>query len=141
MRPSDNDKKAHVRGNMRVTQNYINQLGENEIFVFGSNIHGYHAGGAAAFAVKKFGAVWGNGEGMQGQCYAIPTMEGPESLKAAVGRFIAFAKEHQELRFLVTRIGCGIAGYDVSEIAPLFKDCTDMANVTLPADFWEILEN
>ena len=123
----------------RVTPDRITRLNENEIFVFGSNANGFHAGGAAAFAMNNFGAVWGQGEGLQGKSYAIPTMEGLASLKAAVDRFIAFAQEHTELRFLVTRVGCGIAGYTPEEIAPLFQECIKLENVALPADFWDVL--
>ena len=123
----------------RVTPDNISTLNAGEIFVFGSNIRGYHAGGAAAAAMHHFGAIWGQGEGLQGQSYAIPTMEGIASLTGAVERFTKFAAEHPELRFLVTRIGCGIAGYTPSTIAPLFRDCIMLENVTLPADFWQIL--
>jgi hypothetical protein len=114
-------------------------LQPNEVFVFGSNAQGNHGGGAAAFAMHNFGAVWGQGEGMQGQSYAIPTMEGIDSLQAAVWRFIDYADSHPDKRFLVTRIGCGIAGYHVDEIAPLFKPCIKLENVSLPADFWKVL--
>lgn len=123
----------------RVTPDNIRSLEENEIFVFGSNAAGAHAGGAAAFAARNFGAIWGQGEGLQGRCYAIPTMEGIPNLTAAVDRFVRFAEQHPELRFLVTRIGCGIAGYTVDQIAPLFKPCIHLENVALPSDFWEVL--
>lgn len=86
--------------------------------------------------MHNFGAVWGQGEGLQGQSYALPTMEGMDSMRAAVERFTQFAAQHPELRFLVTRIGCGIAGYRVQQVAPLFKDCIRLENVALPADFW-----
>lgn len=134
--------QEQIRGNheQRVTPDYIQMLGENEIFVFGSNVRGYHGGGAAAFAMRRFGAVWGQGEGLQGQSYAIPTMEGMESMKAAIGRFVKYAKEHTELRFLVTRVACGIAGYSAKEIAPMFKECIRLENVTLPFDFWRVLD-
>ena len=123
----------------RVTPDNIRTLAPGEVFVFGSNIRGFHAGGAAAAAMHHFGAIWGQGEGLQGQSYAIPTMEGIESLTNAVARFTQFATEHPELRFLVTRIGCGIAGYAPAAIAPLFRDCINLENVTLPADFWQVL--
>lgn len=123
----------------RVTPDFITELESDQIFVFGSNAMGNHAGGAARQAVKSFGAVMGQGEGLQGQSYAIPTMEGLDSLRAAVNRFIEFADQHLEMKFLVTRIGCGIAGYQVSDIAPLFSRCIKMANVALPMDFWEEL--
>ena len=123
----------------RVTPQMIRQLGENEIFVFGSNANGYHRGGAAAFAMREFGAVWGQGEGLQGQSYAVPTTEGMNQLREAVNRFMAFADQHQELRFLVTMIGCGNAGYSPRDIAPLFKGCIDLENVALPIEFWNVL--
>lgn len=123
----------------RVTPNRIDTLQPDEIFVFGSNVNGFHAGGAAAAAMHKFGAVWGQGEGLQGQSYALPTMEGMDSMRAAVGRLQRFADQHPEMRFLVTRIGCGIAGYTVAEVAPLFKGCIKLENVALPIDFWKVL--
>lgn len=123
----------------RVAPDNIKSLESNEIFVFGSNAGGYHGGGAAAFAMHKFGAIWGQGEGLQGQSYAIPTMEGIESMRAAIDRFTQFADQHPELRFLVTRVGCGIAGYSVREVAPLFKGCISLENVALPSDFWDVL--
>lgn len=123
----------------RIAPDNIKMLEPNEVFVFGSNAAGLHGGGAAAYAMRRFGAVWGQGEGLQGQSYAIPTMEGVERMKAAVGRFIQFADQHPDQRFLVTRIGCGIAGYRVRDVAPLFKDCIRLENVALPSDFWEVL--
>ena len=123
----------------RVTPPVVRHLEENEIFVFGSNANGYHGGGAAAVAMHNFGAVWGQGEGLQGKSYAIPTMEGLEKLKEAVDRFTVFADQHQELRFLVTMIGCGSAGYSPREIAPLFKGCIYLENVALPSGFWKVL--
>ena len=124
----------------RTTPNHISSLQPGEIFVFGSNLMGAHAGGAAYAAYKHFGAVWGNGVGLQGQSYAIPTMQGGiETIKPYVDEFIEFAKQHQELRFLVTPVGCGIAGFEPCDIAPLFKDATDVENVYLPESFWDIL--
>lgn len=123
----------------RVTPPIVRHLEENEIFVFGSNANGYHGGGAAAVAMHSFGAVWGQGEGLQGKSYAIPTMEGLEKLKEAVDRFTDFADQHQEMRFLVTMIGCGSAGYSPREIAPLLKGCIGLENVALPLEFWNAL--
>ena len=124
---------------LRITPKWITSLQKDEVFVFGSNINGMHGGGAARVAMDKFGAVWGQGEGLQGQSYAIPTMEGLANIPPAVERFIAFAKDHPELKFFVTPIGCGIAGYTEDEIAPLFKEATKLDNVFLPAGFWQIL--
>lgn len=123
----------------RVAPDIIRHLEANEIFVFGSNASGRHGGGAAAFAMQQFGAIWGQGEGLQGQSYAIPTMEGMESMRAAIDRFAQFAEQHPELRFLVTRVGCGVAGYSVREVAPLFQGCIGLENVALPSDFWDVL--
>ena len=123
----------------RVASDRIAELGANEIFVFGSNIQGMHGGGAARFAHQRFGAEWGVGEGITGRTYALPTMEGKASLKRAVDHFIACAKQHPELTFLVTAIGCGIAGYTPAEVAPLFKEATSLENVYLPQMFWDVL--
>ncbi|MBR6774129.1 MAG: hypothetical protein IKM23_00230 [Bacteroidales bacterium] len=118
------------------TPDFITELKENEIFVFGSNLQGLHGGGAARLAYEKFGAIWGQGVGLQGQSYGIPTMHGGvEDIKPYVDEFIEFAKSHPELTFLVTRIGCGIAGFRDEEIAPLFKECKDLENVLLPRSF------
>lgn len=118
------------------TPERITQLGENEIFVFGSNLAGMHAGGAARIAHQLFGAVWGQGVGLQGASYAIPTMQGGvETIVPYVEEFIAFAQDNPQLHFLVTRIGCGIAGFTDNEIAPLFAKSYMLENVTLPEQF------
>lgn len=104
---------------MQKSPNYITKLQPDEIFVFGSNLAGMHGGGAARLAYQRFGAVWGQGVGLQGQSYAIPTMQGGvETIQPYVDEFIEFAKQHPQLKFLVTEIGCGIAGFSPSEIAP-----------------------
>ena len=126
--------------NREYTPDRISELKENEIFVFGSNLAGFHGGGAAYLAHKRFGAVWGQGVGLQGQCYAIPTMQGGvETIKPYVDVFIAFAKQHPEYKFLVTLIGCSIAGFIPSDIAPLFKEAIDVENIILPKEFMELL--
>ena len=118
------------------TPDFITELKENEIFVFGSNLQGLHGGGAARLAHEKFGAIWGQGVGLQGQSYGIPTMHGGvDAIKPYVDEFIEFARSHPELTFLVTRIGCGIAGFRDEEIAPLFKECIEIDNVILPRTF------
>lgn len=122
-----------------VTPSQVNVLADGEIFVFGSNFQGAHMGGAARVAKEKYGAVWGIGEGLQGKSYAIPTMEGLENLAPAVQRFTSFAKQHQELKFFVTAIGCGIAGYQPEVIAPMFLDAAYLPNVYLPLSFWKII--
>ena len=124
------------------TPDFITELKENEIFVFGSNLEGMHGGGAARLAYNKFGAIWGQGVGLQGQSYGIPTMHGGvEAIKPYVDEFIEFAKSHPELTFLVTRIGCGIAGFRDEEIAPLFNECIEIENVILPRSFHSILRH
>ena len=118
------------------TPEWITGLKADEIFVFGSNLDGMHGGGAAHAAFRHFGAVWGQGVGLQGQSYAIPTMQGGvETIKPYVDEFIAFAKAHPGLFFYVTRIGCGIAGFRDEEIAPLFAAARGLENVCLPEGF------
>ena len=123
------------------TPEFITELKADEVFVFGSNLAGMHGGGAAYVAFRKFGAVMGCGVGLQGQSYAIPTMQGGvETIKPYVDEFISFAKEHPELFFFVTRIGCGIAGFCDRDIAPLFSDAVGLENVCLPEMFVEVLK-
>lgn len=125
---------------MRFTPDNIKELAPDEIFVFGSNLAGHHSGGAARVALDRFGAQWGQGEGIQGQSYAIPTMQGGvETIKPYVDRFLDLAYEWDQNTFLVTRIGCGIAGFTPEQIAPLFDRALDMYNVVLPRDFYDIL--
>ena len=118
------------------TPEMITELRPDEVFVFGSNLEGLHGGGAARVAFKNFGAVMGCGVGLRGQSYAIPTMQGGvETIVPYVNQFIEFAKEHPELFFYVTRIGCGIAGFRDKEIAPLFSGATEVTNICLPKSF------
>ena len=132
----DVDKKKKGR----VTPEWIDDLQENQVFVFGSNLAGMHGGGAARVARLRFGAVMGKGVGMQGRSYAIPTMQGgTETIRPYVNDFIAYAKEHPELTFLVTPIGCGIAGFEPEDIAPLFEEASNVENIWLPESFWEVL--
>lgn len=132
----DMDKKKKGR----VTPEWIDDLQENQVFVFGSNLAGMHGGGAARVARLRFGAVMGKGVGMQGRSYAIPTMQGgTETIRPYVNDFIAYAKEHPELTFLVTPIGCGIAGFEPEDIAPLFEKASNVENIWLPKSFWEVL--
>jgi hypothetical protein len=126
-------KVQKVMEKKRTTPERITELKPNEIFVFGSNLQGMHGGGAAHIAYRKFGAIMGQGVGLQGQSYGIPTMQGGvETIRPYVDEFIEFAKAHQELTFLVTRIGCGIAGFTDEEISPLFKEARDVENIVLP---------
>ena len=130
---------------MNYTPDYIDNLLPDQVFVFGSNILGYHAGGASRMAYKRFGAVWGQADGLQGQSYAIPVDYGKQKvgedvIKESIDRFIQFVKEHHEQQFLVTRIGCGIGGFKDKEMAVYFKKALDLDNISLPRSFVEALE-
>lgn len=144
----------------KFTPEKIESLNENEVFVFGSNVQGEHVGGAALAAVKNFGAKPLQGFGLQGSSYAIPTcvrlwklnkynepivkitepFANVEQIKPYVKSFINDAIVNSELTFYVTKIGCGIAGFKVSEIAELFRPCLDMENVIIPKEFVDYLE-
>jgi hypothetical protein len=108
----------------------ITRLEPGEVFVFGSNAAGLHAAGAAALAHERFGAVWGQGHGLHGRSYAINSMSGLAILGHEIAAFLDFAAEHPDL---VTEIGCGIAGYTPTEVAPFFAGAGD--NVVLPERF------
>jgi hypothetical protein len=132
---------------MRITPNNIQDLKPNEVFVFGSNLSGIHGGGAARLAHQKFGAQWLNSMGIQGSSYAIPTKsEGItrsltiEEIKPFVDYFVRFASNCPSKTFLVTEIGCGLAGHSVNDIAPLFKEAIEIENIHLPERFWEVLK-
>ena len=115
------------------TPERITELRPDEVFVFGSNLAGSHGGGAAYVAWRKFGAIMGQGVGLQGQSYGIPTMQGGvETIKPYVDEFIDFARQHPKLTFLVTRIGCGIAGFTNAQISPLFAKAHEVPNIVLP---------
>lgn len=125
-----------------ITPNYITHLSSCEVFVFGSNLAGHHHGGAARMAHEQFGAEWGVGVGPTGQCYAIPTMQGGiDTIRPYVDEFIEYAKNHPMNRFLVTRIGCGIAGFKDEQIAPLFVDAMFVPNITLPWEWKFIIDD
>ncbi len=127
----------------RITPEWIETLKENEIFVFGCRNSGRHFDGASAFALKHFGAVFGQREGRQGQSYAIPTIGGVIGLKEirhSVMTFTQYAAKHPELHFLVTPIGCGGGCQSPKYIAPMFKEAAKLENVSLPKGFWDILE-
>jgi hypothetical protein len=93
----------------------------------------------------KWGAVYGIGEGLKGQTYAIPTKDGNietlnlEDINNYIVNFVKFAKEHSHLNFLVTEIGCGLAGLSPNQVAPMFKEVSSLSNVYLPFRFWQIL--
>ena len=119
----------------------ITELKKNEIFVFGSNESGIHGAGAAKTAIQ-WGAVYGNPEGRQGQTYAIPTKSvgikrtlSISEIRPYVDRFISYAESHPKQTFLVTEIGCGLAGLKHRDVAPLFLDAKGLENVSLPYNF------
>lgn len=133
---------APTENDHRFTPAKISTLQQNEVFVFGSNLEGRHGGGAARAALNHFGAIWGQGVGLQGQSYAIPTMHGGvDAIAPYVREFISFAADHPELHFLVTPIGCGIAGFTAEQIAPLFRDALTHSNISLPESFYRLLTN
>ncbi len=126
---------------MRITPNNITELKDNEIFVFGSNESGRHGKGAAKTALG-WGAKWGQARGLQGKTYGVPTKDHSvrvvlpvSKIQIYVNEFIEFAKERQDLTFLVTEIGCGLAGYKPKDIAPLFQEAKDIENIYLPERF------
>ena len=130
----------------RITRQ-VNDLQENEVFVFGSNTSGRHGKGAAKTALK-WGARWGKGVGLFGRTYAIPTVNasitGKLSLKKIqkyVDQFITFAEENPQYTFLVTAVGCGLAGWTESDIAPLFTEAATIENISLPREFWKVLNH
>ena len=124
----------------RVSPYLIESLDQNDIFVFGSNIFGFHDGGASERACTRFGAIWGQADGIQGQSYAIPT-DGVtyRMLMSYVYEFIEYARSQPDKKFLLTRIGCGAAGYNSAQIAPLFSKAVLIPNILLPRDFWKYL--
>lgn len=129
------------------TPEYINEIMDNEIFVFGSNLSGIHGAGAAKIALDKFGAVYGKGIGFYGKSYAIPTkdenvMTLPLSkIEVYVNNFIKFAEQNPKNNFIVTKIGCGLAGFRVEDIAPLFKNALSIKNIILPKEFVDFNKN
>ena len=133
--------------NKRVTPENITKLKEGQIFVFGSNEAGVHGAFAAKLAKQKFGAIWGKAEGLQGKSYAIPTKDTQiitlniREIEHYVDKFIEYASENPCYTFLVTAIGCGAAGYEPKDIAPLFKNAMSLENVWLPKSFWKVLND
>ena len=129
----------------RISSDNITKLNKHEIFVFGSNKKGLHNGGAALCAYLNFNAKWGVGEGMTGQCYALPTMEGTFEFIQAINRFIRYAKLCSIFmpwrKFLVTKVGCGIAGYPIYDVAKWFEDrgAFELNNIYLPREFYYVL--
>lgn len=131
---------------MRVSEKHIDKLEDDEVFVFGSNTEGMHAGGAARMAMN-WGAIYGKAFGLQGKTFAIPTVDYTRSgkmsvdeIKKYVDEFLDFTIKNKDKKFLVTEIGCGIAGFKVSEIAPLFRKALEYSNVYLPERFINYLK-
>jgi uncharacterized protein YegL len=136
------DKEFFAKGpeSSRMTPDRITSLNPGEIFVFGSNVDGFHNGGAAGFACRHFGAVYGNPEGPQGQCYAIPTVGlTMRRLHIKIQEFIDYAESHPNLTFLVTAIGCGNGGCHPEDIAPMFDRARNVDNIHLPSEFWRYI--
>ena len=124
----------------RITPGYVDNLSSCEIFVFGSNLEGRHLGGAARTAYEKFGAEWGVGDGPTGRSYAIPTMfANSNEIRPYVEKFIEYAKEHPMNRFLLTRVGCGIAGFSDADMGYIFRDIIDIPNITYPEEWIQFL--
>lgn len=132
---------------MKTHDGLILDLGQNEIFVFGSNVSGIHGAGAAKTA-RKWGAKMGLGEGLSGKTYALPTVDKKikntltlKRIRKHVEKFIECVKNNPHMEFLLTDVGCGLAGYDADEVAPLFKDAKDLPNITWPKSFVKELED
>jgi len=131
---------------MKTHSGRIAQLEKNEIFVFGSNEAGYHGAGAARLAHDKFGAKWGKGVGFEGQTYALPTKDYQiESLplnkiQKYVDYFIDFARNNKHMTFMLTEVGCGLAGFTVENIAPMFVDAIELENIVWPETFKKFYE-
>jgi hypothetical protein len=117
----------------------------DEIFVFGSNLAGIHGAGAALEAKRSFGAIQGNGIGYCNYSYAIPTKDhniqtmSLGTIKPYIDAFLVFARENPNTEFWLTRVGCGLAGYDDSDIAPMF--CGASENCSFPDKWKKILES
>lgn len=130
--------------NNRITPEPFYPVFVNDIFVFGSNLAGRHGKGAAKRAIE-LGAKYGQGIGLSGQTYAIPTKSNDlqvlplDTIRAYVAEFIAFTRIHPEYSFYITAIGCGLAGYSPLDMAPLFWEAAELTNVNLPAQFLEVL--
>lgn len=131
---------------MKITPSKIEFLRPWEIFVFGSNLAGKHGSGAALDARILFGAVQGVGEGLTGRCYALPTKDHHISILALheIGVYVKKLRQfvdesYDEKLFLITAVGCGLAGHTPKQIAPLFANFMHYTNVSLPQEFVDIL--
>jgi len=129
------------------TPENITSLKPNEVFVFGSNAEGVHGKGAALLAKQKFGAIQGQSEGLQGQSYAVITKKNWRVQKSStlteiednLHDMIMFANENPNKKFLVTKLGSSLAGYNVQEIKNIFQRLYDVIgitdNVILPKEY------
>jgi hypothetical protein len=130
---------------MNISPEFVSELKDNEIFVFGSNESGRHGAGAALHAKEYFGAIAGQGAGLQGKSYGIPTRNmyietlPLDKIEIYVNDFTVFAQTHPEINFLVTEIGCGRANYKPDNIANMFRAASKLGNVYLPQSFWDVL--
>ena len=131
----------------RITSNNIEELQDNEIFVFGSNLSGRHGKGAAKTALR-WGATYGKAFGLQGRTYAIPTVSAfitnklsLDKIQKFVYTFIEEAEKNPDKIYLVTEIGCGLAGWGVKDVAPLFEHAIAVENIHLPLKFWKVLQH
>jgi hypothetical protein len=132
---------------MKFTPDKITKLKKNQVFVFGSNEAGIHGAGAAKLAVEKFGAKMGMGYGLQGQSFGIPTKDtfirtlSLDKIEFYIYSFLSEVMEYPDTEFLLTKIGCGLAGYSEEEIANLFKGKFIPENVILPESFFNIINS
>jgi hypothetical protein len=123
----------------------ITRLEPNEVFVFGSNLGGRHGAGAARLA-REWGAIWGQATGIQGRTYAIPTVDNSvrntlslDEIRTYANEFIQYAREHPNLIFLLTDVGCGLAGLRAEEVAPLFQEALTIPNIRIHHKFMTVL--
>lgn len=123
----------------------ITRLEPNEVFVFGSNLGGRHGAGAARKA-REWGAIWGQTTGIQGRTYAIPTVDASvrntlslDEIRPYANEFIQYAREHPNLIFLLTDVGCGLAGLRAEEVAPLFQEALTIPNIRIHHKFMTVL--
>lgn len=111
---------------------------ERMVFVFGSNLAGNHGKGAALFAKTRRGAIHGNPKGLQGQSYAVPTRDRQiktlplSHVRANINEFLEFAADNQQHDFMITRLGCGLAGFRDADIIPIFEPALELPNTHLP---------
>lgn len=135
--------KIEIDISNRVTPENISELKDNEIFCFGANLAGIHGAGAAKLAYQKFGAVYSQGVGLWGKSYAIPTKDKKVEtmdlydIYPYVKEFIEDCKFYSQNHFLVTKVGCGLAGIPLIDMANLFKNAIFVENISLPLEFWK----